>query len=139
MSVFQPNRSRPARASGTLTACMLQDRILGLVLTGHLDEAMFRQAMTRVRAVQGVEQARVIVADALQITTLEASMHAAARELVAQLKAYGVSEIYAATSAPAVRMVGVTIGLAAGVGMRFFATLEEARAAAQASLRGRRL
>ncbi|MEP7125216.1 MAG: hypothetical protein ABJE95_30075 [Byssovorax sp.] len=117
---------------------MTDDRILSLVLTGCLDEAMLVAGMARLRALPGVRGARVVCADATRVSSVDPFVRRASCDYYAALQSYGVREIFCATPSAAVRMLGVAVGLATGMHFSSFVTLDEAEVAAKQAARARR-
>jgi hypothetical protein len=138
MSVSDARIAPTERVSGETTARMLEDRLLGLVFTGRFDESVVVQCMSRMRELRGISDARLLHVDATRINAVDPGVAESSRELFVQLRSYGVREIFCASTSPAVRMLGVGLGLATGVHFHAYTTADEALLAAQAAGRARR-
>ena len=73
----------------------------------------------------------------LDVSGMAVAIQGPAREFVALAKQHGVREVFCATRSPAMRMLGVALGLATGVRMHVFPTVEEAWAGARAAAQRR--
>ena len=123
----------PVKSSGEAIVCVVDDDILSVAFSGHVDNSVTRQGVVRARQVLGGRRFRAMLCDTMGITTLDMSAREPGREILVLAREHGVREIFCAAPSPAVRMLGVALGLAVGVRIHFFSTIAEARASAGAA------
>lgn len=138
MSVSDAKIAPTERVSGEISARMVEDRLLGLVFTGRLEESVVLEGISRMRELRGIHDARFLYADATRVNAVDPGVAESSRELFVQLRSYGVREIFCASTSPALRMLGVGLGLATGVHFHAYATADEALRAAQLAGQARR-
>lgn len=124
------------QSSSEAIVCVVDD-ILSVAFSGHVDGSVTRQGVVRARQVLGGRRVRVMLCDTVGITTLDMSSREPGREILVLAREHGVREIFCAAPSPAVRMLGVALGLAVGVRIHFFSTTAEARATAKAPAKRR--
>jgi hypothetical protein len=123
----------PRPPSGEMTALIVDDDILSVSFSGQIDDGVVRQALVRVGELLTGRRVRAMLCDTLGVTGIDASAREPGREFLALVKRHGVLQSFCALDSTPVRMLSVALGLAIGVRIRFFSTVDEARAAARRS------
>lgn len=139
MPLHAANPALPAQPPSEATVCIVDDEILSVGFSGHIDGNVARQAIVRVRVRELLKErrARVMLCDTQRVTAVDMSSREPGRDLLALVKEHGIHESFCALSSTAVRMLSVALGLAMGVRSHFFSSMDEATAAAKASARRR--
>lgn len=136
LAAAKPEFTLPS--SGEVAVSILDTDILSLDFCGHVDGEVARRAVVGVRqALQG-RRARVILCNTLSITEVDMSARQHGHKILDVATQHGITRSFCAASSTVVRVIGAALALTAGVRIHFFATMDEARAAASSDLSPRR-
>ena len=136
MSLFGAKSSHEPSVPAEVVIDVVDGAILRIRFSGHIDGPVVQRTILRVREVLGRGSARFFLADALGITSIDASMRAPSLDLIGVMKGYGITAGFIAVSSPVVRLIASTLGMASGFRLELLATTELAMQKAQSALRG---
>ena len=107
----------------------LDSETLECVFRGHVTGASMHRVVERTREMIGARRPRVVIFETTEVTSFTADVRIPGVPWLADLKMLGVEVSWAVAPSSAVRMMGASIALAAGLRLHFVAKREEALAA----------